>query len=149
VDVKRIEVQTMLDGVDFKAGGLPFGLVRNDGSLRPAFFAYKTVVNLFTGVTSGSWRPDLATGIYTVVLHKPGAVITVVWDQKPVATTATVPALHATAALYDKFGKLSTIQAKNGVFTLPLEPATDNSDNADPNDYVVGGSPLILVQAVN
>ncbi|MGH2347432.1 MAG: hypothetical protein ACRDG4_19575 [Chloroflexota bacterium] len=149
VGVQRIEVNRMVDGSDFTAGGEPFGLVRNDGSLRPAFFAFKTVVNLFTGVTSGV--PDLnpATGLFTVVLHKPGATLTVVWDQYPKAITARIPAVGPTATLYDKFGQRSTIHAKNGVFSLPLWPSTDNSNSADPNDYVVGGSPLIVVQAAH
>jgi hypothetical protein len=144
--VQRIEVNRMVDGSDFTAGGEPFGLVRNDGSRRPAFFAFKTVVNLFTGVTSGV--PDLnpATGLFTVVLHKPGTTLTVVWDQHPKAITARIPAVGPTATLYDKFGQRSTIHATNGVFTLPLWPSTDNSNSTDPNDYVVGGSPLILVQ---
>jgi hypothetical protein len=147
VGVQRIEVNRMVDGSDFTAGGEPFGLVRNDGSLRPAFFAFKTVVNLFTGVTSGTQHLDPTTGIYTVVLHKPGATLTVVWDQKPKAATAKITAVGPTALLYDKFGQQSTVRAKNGVFSLPLWPSTDNSDSANPNDYVVGGSPLILVQA--
>ncbi len=54
VGVRRIEVNRMVDGSDFIAGGEPFGLVRNDGSVRPAFFAYRTVVDLFSGVTSGN-----------------------------------------------------------------------------------------------
>ncbi len=148
VGVQRIEVNRMVDGTDFTAGGEPFGLVRNDGSLRPAFFAFKTVVNLFTGVTSGTQHLDTATGVYTVVLHKPSTLITVVWDQKPKAATAKITAVDPTALLYDKFGQQSAVKAKNGVFALPLWPSTDNSDGANPNDYVVGGSPLILVQAV-
>jgi hypothetical protein len=148
VGVQRIEVNRMVDGTDFTAGGEPFGLVRNDGSLRPAFFAYKTVVNLFTGVTSGSRHLDTATGIYTVVLRKPDTLITVVWDQKPIAATAKITAKEPTALLYDKFGQQTTVKAKNGVFSLLLGPSSDNSNGANPKDYVVGGSPLILVQAV-
>lgn len=146
IGVQRIEVNRMVDGSDFTAGGEPFGLVRNDGSVRPAFFAYRTMVDLFTGVTGGSQRLDPATGIYTVVLHKPGSTLTVVWDQRPTAATVRVPARGATATVYDKFGQSSTIHARGGVFTLPLRPSTDNTNPANPKDYVVGGSPLIVVQ---
>ncbi|HVC82608.1 MAG TPA: hypothetical protein VNL35_19140 [Chloroflexota bacterium] len=144
--VQRIEVNRMVDGSDFTAGGEPFGLVRNDGSVRPAFFAYRTVVDLFSGVTGGTEHLDTTTGIYTVVLHKPGATLTVVWNQRPTAATARIAALGPTATVYDKFGQRSTVHARNGVFSLPLWPATGNTNSADPSDYVIGGSPLIVVQ---
>jgi len=144
--VRRIEVNRMVDGSDFTAGGEPFGLVRNDGSVRPAFLAYRTVVDLFSGVTSGTQHLDLTTGIYTVVLRRPGDTLTVVWDQRPTPATARIPARGPTATVYDKFGQRIIVHAKGGFFALPLWPATGNTNSADPLDYVIGGGPLIVVQ---
>ncbi len=85
--------------------------------------------------------------IYTVVLRKPGATLTVVWDQRPTAATARIAAQGPTAAVYDKFGQHTTTHARDGFFSLSLRPSTDNTNSANPKDYVVGGSPLIVVQS--
>jgi hypothetical protein len=143
--VQRIEVNRMLDGSDVTAGGEPFGLVRNDGTVRPAFYAYRTVVNLFSGASGGTLHLGAADGVDTVTLQKPGATITVIWDQRPTAATARIPAGPG-ATVYDKFGEQLPVQPQHGVLTLHLAGSTDNTDSADPRDYVVGGSPLIVVQ---
>jgi hypothetical protein len=144
--VERIEVNRMIDGTDFKAGGEPFGLVRNDGSVRPAFYAFRTVSLLFSHVTRGTLSLNPATGVYTVTLHRPGATITVIWDQRPVPATTIIRALSPTATLYDKLGAVQSAHLANGYYRVGLAPATGNTDAHDPHDYVIGGSPVILVQ---
>ena len=144
--VQRIEVNRMLDGADFAAGGEPFGLVRNDGTARPAFWAYRTVSNLFSQVTGGEYSDDRAFGVRRVVLRRPGATVTVVWDARPIHTVAAIPAIAPNASLYDKFGQARTIRARDGHYAIALEGARGNTNGADATDYVIGGSPLILVQ---
>lgn len=145
IGIQRIEVNRMIDGTDVAAGGEPFGLVRNDGTVRPAFYAYRTVVDLFSGVTGGAVDLKTTRGVGRVDLRRPDAAITVIWDQRPAATTATVAALGPTA-VYDKFGQRRTLRADHGVFTVALKGATGNTNGANPRDYVIGGSPLIVVQ---
>jgi hypothetical protein len=147
LNVAHIEVNRMVDGTDFKAGGEPFGLVRNDKTVRPEYYAYQAATALYAGVTDGMIAYDKATGIYVVTLHKPGQTLTVTWNQHPTAQTVTIPATGGQAAAYDKMGNGNAVQAKNGAYTFTLAPATDNSNPADPNDYVIGGSPVVLVQA--
>ena len=142
----RIEVNRMIDGTDFKAGGEPFGLIRNDRSQRPAYAAYRTAATLYAGVTSGSLRIDPASGVYTVTLRKPGATISVVWDQSPTAASVQIPALGGTATAYDALGAARTVAPAGGVYDLRLEPAAGNTNSHDPRDYVMGGPPVILVQ---
>jgi hypothetical protein len=144
--VQRIEVNRMVDGTDFAAGGAPLGLVRNNGTVRPAFYAYRTVSLLLSGVTDGSIAINKHTGVYMVTLHKPGALITVAWDQNAEPAAISVAATGATAMLYDKFDRAQRVGATGGHYRLSLPGATDNSNTADPTVYVVGGSPLILVQ---
>jgi hypothetical protein len=144
--VQRIEVNRMVDGTDFTAGGEPFGLVRNNGSVRPAYDAYKTVSNYFAHVTDGTLSVDPVTGVYRVVLHRPGATVTVLWDQKPLAATATVAALGPTALVVTKLDESRVVQAHGGRFVFRLAAATGNTNSADPLDYVMGGSPVIVVQ---
>ncbi|GAC1395674.1 MAG: hypothetical protein NVSMB65_14720 [Chloroflexota bacterium] len=146
VGVERISINRMLDGPDVTHGGEPFGMVRNDGSLRPLYFAYKVATHLFAGVTSGTYLPNRATGVYTVVLNRPGLRITVAWNQRPRATTTTAAALGPTAYLITKLGDVTAVHPSRGRYTLALPGATDNSNPGDPADFVVGGSPAILAQ---
>lgn len=146
--VRRIEVNRMTDGSDFTAGGEPFGLVRNNGTVRPAFYAYRTVAMLFADVTAGHIAVDARTGAYEVTLYKPGAVITVAWDQRPLAASVSIPAIAGSATLVNKYGATSQVEALHGRYQFALAPATGNTDTANPKDYVIGGSPIILMQAV-
>jgi hypothetical protein len=145
--VQRIEVNRLVDGRDFTAGGEPLGLMRNDHSLRPAFWAYQTVTRLFDGVTGGTIAINAKTRVYTVTLHKPGANITVAWDQSPRPGSVRIPALDSSATVYDKYGASTSVAAKSGRYVFRLPPSTGNTDPGDPKDYVMGGSPIILVQA--
>jgi hypothetical protein len=146
LNLQRIEVNRMIDGADFAHGGQPFGLVRNDQSKRPEYAAYKLVILLFSGVTGGTIRANPQSGVYEVDLQKPGATIAVVWNQKPQPITIAIPALSAQATVYDKTGASRPATALSGQYQFTLDAATDNSDPADRNDYVVGGSPVILVE---
>ena len=54
LNVERVSVNRAIDGTDFEAGGEPFGLLRNDGSTRPAFTAYQVATRYFGGVREAS-----------------------------------------------------------------------------------------------
>ncbi len=150
VGVQRISVNRMADGPDFSGGGEPFGMVRNDGSYRPLYYAYKLVTHLFAGVTDGTYLPNRSTGIYTVALNRPDLRITVAWNQrgKPAAISTRIVAIAPSAYLVDKLGAIKAISPSRGYYTISLPAATDNSNPGDANDYVVGGSPVILVQRI-
>jgi len=122
--VQRIEVNRMIDGTDFTAGGEPFGLVRNDGSVRPAYYAFKTVSTYFSHATDGTLSVDPPTGVYEVVLHRPGATITVLWDQKPLAAVVTIAAISPSALVVDKLGQSHRVVAQGGHYVFHLAPAT-------------------------
>jgi hypothetical protein len=143
--VGRVEVNRMLDGSDFQAGGEPLGLVRNDGTVRPAFYAYRTAATIFAGVTGGSIHADTLTGVYSVTLQRPGATITVLWDQKPLPATVTLP-VRTGALFYDKFGEPATVPISKDLARLQLAGATATINTADPTAYVIGGNPIIVVQ---
>jgi hypothetical protein len=145
--VPRIEVNRMVDGTDFIAGGEPCGLLRNDMSARPAFWAYRTAASLFAGVTSGTLSLNAKTGVYTVTLRKPGSTITVAWDQSPKPAMVNIRALAPTATNYTKLGTSHALRAVSRAYALRLAPATGNTNPEDPKDYVMGGSPVILVQS--
>ena len=49
LNVQHIEVNRMVDGTDFKAGGEPFGLLRNNKTARPEYYAYQAATALYRG----------------------------------------------------------------------------------------------------
>jgi hypothetical protein len=146
IGVQRLEVNRMIDGTDFQAGGEPFGLVRNDGTVRPAYYAYRTAVILFSGTTSGQIAHDSNTGVYLVTLHRPGATVMVMWDKHPRAIKFGLQAASKTL-LYDKFGQRLNVAAHNGNVIVKLPGATGNTNTASRTDYVIGGNPVIAVES--
>ena len=69
------------------------------------------------------------------------------WSMAPEPTGVAIPARAATALLVDKYGHEQEVAASDGVYSLDLEPATANTVNGDPGLYLIGGNPLLLVQA--
>lgn len=146
LDVPRVSVNRAIDGTDFEAGGEPFGLVRNDGSTRPAFTAYQVATRYFGSVREASYSHDDASGVTKVVMQKGGERVTVLWTMSGPDASATVDALGAQALKVNKWGDSETISASGGRFTIGLKGATANSNSGDRTDYVVGGEPVILVE---
>jgi hypothetical protein len=147
--VERIGVNRILDGADFDAGGGPFGLMRNDRSERPAFRAFSVITRYFAGARTATYHPHDAGGITRVVLDKDGERVTVLWTMGPTDTTVAVDAESAIGLVVSKIGDPSMVYAQDGQFFLVVPGATANSDETDPRDYVVGGSPVILVERLD
>jgi len=120
----------MVDGTDFSAGGLPLGLMRNDNTTRPAYWAYRTVTDLFAGVTGGSIAMNARTGVYSVTLSKPGATITVAlgptsrsparYQSRPCSVRA---GLRQVGHEYHGFGNVRTLRLCPGALYWEHGPA--------------------------
>jgi hypothetical protein len=146
LDVPRVSVNRAIDGTDFEAGGEPFGLIRNDGSTRPAFTAYQVATRYFGGVRDAAYSHDDANGVTKVTMRRSGERTTVLWTMSPRGATTSVEALGAQALRVNKWGEAAPIRAEGGRFTVGLGPATANSNSGNRSDYVVGGDPVILVE---
>lgn len=144
--VERVGVNRMIDGTDFDAGGEPFGLLRNDGSTRPAFTAYQVATRYFAGVREATHSHDPASNVTRVTMQRSGERVTVLWTMSPSGATASVEAIGAQALKVSKWGEAEPIQAAGGKYTIGLGAATANSNEHDRADYVVGGEPVILVE---
>ncbi len=81
--------------------------------------------------------------------------VTVLWNDDPGnAVTFGVPTDAAGATIVDKLGRtIGQVPAVNSVETVTLPPATNNNNfdcftphGCDPNDYIIGGSPVILIE---
>jgi hypothetical protein len=144
--VQRIGINRTVDGTDFEAGGEPFGLLRNDGSARPAFKAYQVVTRYFAGTREGTYHPTDGSGLTRVVLKKDGERVTIVWNARPSPISASIEATARRALRVTKYGETSTIAAAGGRYQLDLDPATANGNEHDRSDFVIGGNPIILVE---
>lgn len=149
-----------------------YGLVRNDGSVRPAYVAYQVAVRELSGVstaryfwsgsaspptedeitallsTAGDWPQFVWPGALNGVRMTRGADrVTVLWNATAEPLEVAVPSSVARATLIDKYGSAQTvIRAGDGAFHVTLAQATCNTDARDPTLVLVGGDPVILVE---
>lgn len=149
-----------------------YGLVRNDGTPRPAYTAYKVAIRELSGVEdaqyfwSGSATPPTEDEITALLASTssraqfvwPGALngvrmrrgddrVTVLWNATAAPLVVGVPSSVPTATAIDKFGEERVLAlGEDGAFRLTLAPATNNTDARDPSLVLVGGDPLILVE---
>jgi hypothetical protein len=145
--IERIGVNRLRDGQDFEAGGEPFGLLRNDGTRRPAFRAFQVIGRYFAGGQAVGYHPTDATGLTKVVLERGLERITVAWTLKPQPLPIAIEGIAPAGLLVSKYGASDVVAAdEDGRYWLDLAPATANSNEADPLDFVVGGDPVILVE---
>ena len=141
-----------------------FGLIANDGTPRPAYQAYRNALDLFAGArlatrvnTGRTGKKKSSKGVEMISLWGTArGRITVAWNADgggPVE--ARVPSLAPTAQLLDKFGRVTgSATAQDGAFRISLPPATNNNNfdcftprGCDPEDYVIGGNPVVIVES--
>jgi hypothetical protein len=139
--VERIAVYKMMDKAsDVNANPEPYGLVRADGSLRPAFHAYQVVTTYFAGFRQASLvrRGD----VDQVTIDRGEKTTTVLWNHSSVTQTIAVQAIAPQAILVNKEGQNQVLTPNNGQYILTLPGALCS----DPTGCFIGGSPLLLVE---
>lgn len=169
--VERHSVYKMLD--ESPEDGQYFGLVRNDGTVRPAFVAYQVAAAYLSNARwasytwSGSQSPAtddeidalLASNrdrpqwiwpgqVNQVVVERGDRRTTVVWNASPQPVRAHVPAAAPAALVVTPYGESGELLALGGVYTLDLAPATHNADPQDRSLYLIGGRPWLLEETV-
>jgi hypothetical protein len=122
-----------------------FGLIRNDRSLRPAYVAYQVAA---TYLISPSFASRVSTGdsVRVTLWGTPRGKVSVLWNTGPNASVYTLTATLPTATLVDRFGVTQTVPAAAGAYTFTLPGATANLIS-NPNDYIIGGDPLIAIES--
>jgi hypothetical protein len=170
---ERMSVYKLVDERPEGPGEL-YGLVRNDGSIRPAFSAFQTAVRYMSNPTSavytweGASEPptdDQVTqllqsnakrsqwvwpaAVNRVTLERGTERVSVVWNGSNKLATAHIPAVAKSAMVIDKFGRdTGEVVAQNGQYQLELAPSSNNTDPRDPSLYLVGGDPRLIVEKV-
>jgi hypothetical protein len=151
-----------------------YGLVRNDGSVRPAFSAFQAAVRWMSNPSSAVYTWDGASdpptedqitqliqsnagrtqwvwpaAVNRVTLERGNERVIVVWNASPKMVTAHIPATVKSAMVVDKFGRdTGEVVAQNGQYSLELQASSDNTDPRDPSLYLVGGDPRLIVEKV-
>ncbi len=138
---ERIAVYKMIDTEsDRAANPEPFGLVRMDGSPRPAFTTYQVAATHLSGFRGGTW--DRRDDVSVVTVDRGERTTTVVWSRVPEAQTAMVPARTTQALLIDIWGSARYVYPDRGYYFVELAGA-DCTGGCQ-----VGGPPLMLVEDV-
>jgi hypothetical protein len=137
---ERVAVYKLKD-VGLPPGGEPFGLIRPDGSRRPAFTAYKLMTTHYAGTTSAS---EERHRLYDLVTLSRGDVTTrVLWARTGSEVEVSLPALASGALLVDQAGAEQQIEAEDGGYTLVLPGARCADEHAG---CIIGGTTYLLVE---
>ena len=137
----RVAIYKMADvPADRAANPEPFGLVRQDGSRRPAFSAFQVGASYLAGFTEAALteRNDL----YTLVTVKRGdsGWTTVAWTRQPSPQKISVPAHANQATLVNWNGSKQTITARDGKYEIEIAGATCTGG------CLIGGAPRLIVE---
>ena len=138
---QRVAVYKMADLASDTANPEPFGLVRQDGSRRPAFTAYQVATRYLAGFTHASLdrRDDAAV----VTVERDSGWTTVVWARGPADVVVQVTAHAGSAQLVDWRGNRRSLAARDGVYTVTLPASPCNHPG---NPCLIGGSPYLIVE---
>ena len=138
---ERIGVYKLVDFPAYPEGFPAFGLIRADGTHRPAYDALKLVTTYFRDARSARvWRTNSAE---IVTLDRGSGTTRIAWARRGITTTITLPAANREATLVGMDGVTTTLTATRGRYELTLSAAKCN----DPNyGCTIGGTPLIVVE---
>ncbi len=142
---ERIAVYKLLDlRSDREANPEPFGLLRMDGTRRPAFGTYITTIRYLAGAVRA--ERERWDEIGQIRIDQPDRTTTVLFARLPgEAQTAVIPATASTALWVDMWGRAQEIEAEDGQFTVQLPAALCTQSIGD--YCMIGGTTFFLVQA--
>jgi hypothetical protein len=141
---ERIAIYKLKDTEDDReANPEPFGLVRMNGSRRPAFVTYRVAVQYLSGFSEmvrERWNE-----VGQIRVSQPGRTTTVLFSRLPSEQQARVEATADSAVLVTMWGGRQEITAEDGFFTVDLPPALCTQPIGD--YCMIGGSTFYLVQS--
>ncbi len=137
--VSRVGIYKLLD-IHLPPGGESFGILRPDGSRRPAFDAYETTVRYLSGFTYPVGRQQ-TRDFYSFTFRRPEGMTRVLWARRGVAVTVRVPALADEALLVSATGQEEPLRALNGFYRVRLGGARCAPD------CDIGGPPVFIVES--
>lgn len=123
-----------------------FGLMKDDGSPRPAYYAYQTAARWLSGArfVARETRGDV---VLTTFRRAPDEKITVAWTSGQERTNILLEAAGDEALLVNLLGDSRTITPTNGLYNLGLDGGSVYTRPSDGRgEQLVGGPPVILVE---
>jgi hypothetical protein len=143
---ERVGIYKLIDTPgDYAANPEPFGLIRGDGSPRPAFQTAHVAIEQLAGAEQVTWTARHV--VSQVVVEKPGQVIRLLWSRVPFAQTVQIPALDGSATAVDMWGNTSTLTPTDGTYTLTLFGGECRQTTGD--YCMIGGAPVYVVEDVS
>jgi hypothetical protein len=120
--------------------GEAFGLIRADGSRRPAFETWKMVIRQFNDVQFAAFAQSDLVDIVRLE-RADGHQMIAAWARTADAAQIRVSATGEAAMLFDQYGAETPLELVNGAYTLFLDGARCNQRDG----CAVGGNVLLLV----
>jgi hypothetical protein len=142
--VQRLGFYKMRDDDGYGPGSEPYGLIRADGTPKPEFQAVKTLTHYLDN--AGPATRSIEGTVMKVTFNGAANKTTVLWNMSSGPAIYPLPASSASATLVDKKGQERKIGPSGGVYSIELAPATANTVPGEPLTYLVGGSPMIVVE---
>jgi adenosylcobinamide-GDP ribazoletransferase len=137
---ERVQLYKLFNSTAHPEDVQPFGLVRGDGSRRPAFAAYQVVTRYLAGFETVTLFEQ--GEVYTVVFERPADTVTVLWNMAPTPRRVSLNAITGQALLLDENGRGQPLAADGRPYRLELPPATCSS-----GDCFIGGPPRLIIEA--
>jgi hypothetical protein len=123
-------------------GAESFGLIRADGSRRPAYATWQMVIQQMNGVDSASLAQTETANVVRLAREDDQDVY-VLWSRTADGAVVNVSATDVEGLLLDQYGNMMRVSPQNGVYTLALAPAACSRRDGCP----VGGMVSLLIQA--
>ncbi len=137
--VERIGVYKLYDG-NLPPGGESFGLIRVDGSRRPAFDAFRLVTREYAGTQSAHLAQ--IDQVSVVALRQPDRTVLVMWARTGAPVRLRVEVVGEDVTLLDREGTQLEVVPDSGVYPIRLEGASC----PDGDGCAIGGRTLLFIQ---
>ncbi len=142
---ERIGVYKLIDTPgDIAANPEPFGLVRADGTPRPAFRTTQVAFARLSGAERVRWTDRHL--VAQVVVERPGEVVRMLWSRVPSPQLTRLPALADRAVVVDMWGNAHELTPQGGYYSVLLLAGECQQTTGD--YCMIGGPPLYIVESV-
>ena len=144
--VERVQIYNMVDAVADTHE--PYGLVRDDGSPRPAFAAFQLAARYLSVPGKASFQRE--GSIDKVTIDTASRRTTVFWNTRTEPVQAIVEPIGTKAWLVKASGETTALSLPSDpqqpFYVIPLSGTSNGMGGIEIAAYAVGGKPVILIE---